>query len=59
VWRNEGGCLTYVLVGATGRRYLKWSPSSSGDDPRDEARRSDWARPFAAVPYRLLWDAFP
>jgi kanamycin kinase len=49
VWRNEAGGETYEIAGPP-RRFLKWSPASSGIDLGDEATRLRWARAFVAVP---------
>ncbi|KJE24352.1 aminoglycoside phosphotransferase [Frankia torreyi] len=50
VWRNAFGGLTFELVGAPERRFLKWAPAGSGRDLAAEAVRLAWAAPFTAVP---------
>ncbi|WP_261562158.1 FCD domain-containing protein [Frankia tisae] len=50
VWRNAFGGLTFELVGAPDRRFLKWAPAGSGLDLAAEAARLAWAAPFTAVP---------
>lgn len=50
VWQNEVGGTTFEVAGATGHRFIKWSPSSSGIDLAAEVARLRWAVDYAAVP---------
>ena len=48
VWRGALGGLTFAVDGA--RRFVKWSPATSGIDLRGEASRMRWALPYTPVP---------
>lgn len=50
VWDNEVGGRTFQLGGGTDRRFIKWTPPSSGIDLSREAARLSWAVEFAVVP---------
>ena len=53
VWQNEAGGLTFELDGPAGRRFVKWTPSSSGIDLGQEVVRLGWAARFTSVPQVL------
>jgi aminoglycoside phosphotransferase len=42
VWRNELDGLTFEVVGAAGRRFVKWAPAGSGLDLVPEVDRLAW-----------------
>lgn len=50
VWDNEMGGRTYQLGGGADRRFIKWTPPSSGIDLSREFARLSWAVEFAVVP---------
>lgn len=51
VWANEVGGLTFELRRRdVVRRYVKWTPASSGIDLEQEVRRLGWARGYTPVP---------
>lgn len=50
VWDNETGGRTFELGGGAERRFVKWTPPSSGIDLSREAARLRWAAGFATVP---------
>ncbi|MEV5414496.1 aminoglycoside 3'-phosphotransferase [Thermopolyspora sp. NPDC052614] len=50
VWENEVGGLTFRLGDGPDRRFVKWTPVSSGIDLRAEADRLRWAGAFTRVP---------
>lgn len=50
VWRNEVGGLTYEVVAADGRVFVKWLPAGSGADLDGERERLGWARTWLRVP---------
>lgn len=52
VWHNLLGGLTFELGGEE-RRFVKWTPASSGIDLTREAERLRWAARFVAVPLVL------
>ena len=51
VWQNEAGGLTFELDGPVGRRFVKWTPPSSGIDLDQEVVRLGWAARFTPVPW--------
>ena len=53
VWENELGGLTFELMKGTDRRFVKWTPASSGIDLDEERVRLDWAARYVAVPVTL------
>ncbi|MDQ6725500.1 MAG: aminoglycoside 3'-phosphotransferase [Actinomycetota bacterium] len=53
VWENELGGLTYEVGTGPGRRFVKWTPTSSGIDLDREAARLAWAVRFTPVPVVL------
>lgn len=50
VWLNEAGGTTFEVVGAAGRRFIKWSPTGSGIDLSAEVVRLRWAVTYTPVP---------
>jgi len=50
VWENEVGGLTFEVIDATGRRFLKWFPAGCDIDPHAEIDRLRWAAQFVTVP---------
>lgn len=50
VWQNEAGGLTFELDGLAGRRFVKWTPPSSGIDLDQEVSPLGWAAGFTSVP---------
>ena len=50
VWQNEAGGLWFELDGPVGRRFVKWTPPSSGIDLDQEVVRLGWAARFTPVP---------
>ncbi|MEV5414506.1 phosphotransferase [Thermopolyspora sp. NPDC052614] len=50
VGENEVGGLTFRLGDGPDRRFVKWTPVSSGIDLRAEADRLRWAADFIRVP---------
>ena len=53
VWENELGGLTFELGTGAERRFVKWTPASSGIDLDGERVRLDWAAGYTAVPVPL------
>ena len=51
-WQNEVGGLTFELDGPAERRFVKWTPPSSGIDLAQEVVRLGWAAGFISVPPR-------
>ena len=51
VWLNETGGLTFEVDDPAGRRFIKWTPTTSGIDLHEEAQRMAWAAPFTPVPH--------
>ena len=49
VWRNELGGVTFEVGTGAARRFVKWTPASSGVDLAREATRLRWAAPFTPV----------
>lgn len=52
-WQNEVGGLTFELDGPAERRFVKWTPPSSGIDLAQEVVRLGWAAGFISVPHVL------
>jgi aminoglycoside phosphotransferase len=50
VWENQVGGYTFEVGKEAGRRLVKWSPSTSGINLRDEAPRLMWAERYTPVP---------
>ncbi|WP_316519991.1 aminoglycoside 3'-phosphotransferase [Kitasatospora brasiliensis] len=50
VWRNDLGGLTFQVGLGDVRRFVKWTPASSGVDLAAEVARLRWARSFTVVP---------
>ncbi|MPZ67336.1 MAG: phosphotransferase [Pseudonocardiaceae bacterium] len=50
VWENEVGGLTFEVGGPPGRCFVKWAPTTSGIDLREEAVRLEWTVAFSPVP---------
>lgn len=50
VWRNECGGLTFEVLGAAGRRFVKWAPAGSGLDFASEVDRLAWLAGRWAAP---------
>ncbi len=57
VWENELGGLTFELGSDTERRFVKWTPTSSGIDLRAEQIRLQWAARYTTVPTPLGYGA--
>ena len=57
VWQNELGGLTFELGAGLRRCFLKWTPTTSGIDLREEVARLEWAGVFSPVP-RVLSQGF-
>lgn len=53
VWENELGGLTFELGAGEDRRFVKWTPASSGIDLGAEQVRLRWAARYAVVPLPL------
>lgn len=53
VWENELGGLTFELGGDNARRFVKWTPASSGIDLGAERVRLTWAAGYTTVPTPL------
>lgn len=49
VWRNELGGVTFEVGTGADRRFVKWTPVSSGIDLAREAVRLRWAAPHTPV----------
>jgi kanamycin kinase len=49
VWRNELGGVTFEVGTGPARRFVKWTPASSGVDLAREATRLRWASAFTPV----------
>lgn len=52
-WENELGGLTYEIGSGDHRRFVKWTPASSGIDLGAERVRLRWAARYAVVPQPL------
>lgn len=53
VWENEVGGRTFEVGSDPGRRFVKWTPASSGIALSAEAARMRWAAAYVRVPQVL------